>query len=668
MVLWGKSHRALLSIIFMGLLSFGCASKNDSTAPATCSSRLSPVYSGPNERPYCSSPITHTTPVIVTGTAFFESRPYAAVNCTNPNCGIGNIGAAQPIRFAEVVAYNSGGNIVQCGETDNSGAFSLQLPTSNSVHKIRIYTRADNTHAKVSVLNCPEENDPYYIETSVTPNANRAVGTITAEAANDGPMLGAAFHIFEQIVIANEFLSSELSTCGTDFTGCETFTVAPKVQIYWTKGFNPNVYFGNKFSGLSFYLPSFQRLFILGGISGDIYNSDTDHFDSSIILHEYGHFLEDVFTVTDSPGGPHSANEMIDPRLAWSEGWGNFIQAAIRDEAHYRDSEGTPNAANPTSTSSFILDLPIETADAGCSVGDSTPGCDLPDLAYEGNFREFAVTRALWDIYDSAANPDSANDEGVAVNNALDVVWAVLTSHIGFMLDSTDPNDVFPAFRNMGLLHQIQMASYAGATNWTSIRTDQKQGDNTEYAYYVDNVDGCGKTFTMVPFEDGNYTTGRGSFDRSHLVGQNDFLHYYHDGGAATIRLHAQTTDNSGGYTTELEPDIDLYLYNESGRFGYSSDVVSYSADYWDNNPTTEQTETITLGNLAKGHYLINVKLYTGRYLIDNNTTTNNCIGTGFRQICENDTDADKNYIPAGDEFDYGIEVNGVDLCPAAMP
>jgi hypothetical protein len=878
-------------------------------------------------------------PVTITGSATYEARSYTAAN------GIGAIDPALPIRYAEIAVYNSSGDKIQCGETDVNGDFSIQLPTSNSQHTIRVLSRADNNFLKASVLNCPEENDPYYISTTVTPDASKSVGTINADADNTGPMLGAAFNIYDQLLNANEFLRNEVGTCS--FTGCQDFTVAPKVQAYWVKGFNPNVYFDNSSSGLSFYLPGYRKLYILGGISDDIYYSDTDHFDNSVILHEYGHFLEDIYSNTDSPGGQHSGNSIIDPRLAWSEGWGNFIQAAIRDESRYRDSEGTPNAASPTTTSSYILNIPIENPDSACRFDSNSSGCDIPEFNGEGQFREFSITRYLWDLFDTGAGGStdgngipyetlvdidvySANGfalaldrnqktifrinlatgartiisnidtgagtnfsspESLSINSAEDTAYVVdsdlnalievnlangnrtviaddstgtgvdllmptsvvvnaaeslvyvvdseldallsinlangnrtivsddstgtgttfsypksismnSAETIAYVLDSkirtifavnlttgnrtivsddstgsgtnfespeslflnaaedslylvdSDLNSVLlttiasgnrtvistynsslstnyfmpsaialnttesyayitdadvdaiirlnlstftrisltnnsiygddidnafeeiwasmtstlglkntlAAFRSTGLLNDLQLNKFAGMSDWSSVQALHKNGDTTEYGQYITNSGGCGKVYSMDPYDD---PYDLGTVESMHLVRNNAFFHYKHVcSGAPTscalnLSLKAQTTDDSGGYITEREPDIDIYLYNESHNLLTARGLIKSNNSYWDNDPSTDQTVNLTATTLDEGSYLINVRLKTSRYL------GNSCVGSGFRQICKTDTD---NYIPAGDDIIFELELSGVDLCPTAQP
>lgn len=635
--------------VVIAFQSMGCSPAKISPS-YSCSSRASVVYNAVAERAYCTTTYTHSSPVSVSGHATYQFRPYNG-------SGLGNIDTTgNPIRFAEVIAYNQNGSIVQCGETDLNGDYSMLLPNSTATHTIRIFSRGSNSNVNASVLNCPEENTPYYIETTVVPSSTPITGIdLQADAANSGTMLGAAFNIFDQIVNANEFLRAQVSNC--TFTGCTDFTVAPKVQAYWTKGFNPNNYFDDS-SGISFYIPGYSRLFILGGINGDIYNMDTDHFDNSIIIHEYGHFLEDVFSVSDSPGGSHGGNAIIDPRLAWSEGWGNFIQAAVRNQARYRDTQGTPNTSNPTSTSSYIFNIPIESPSLTCSVGSTTPGCDIPEFAYEGNFREFSVTRLLWDVYDqNITNPDSTGDE--SINNDFDEIWASITSNLGFKNTNAE-------FRNIGLLHYVQENNFAGASDWSSLLTMHNQGDFHEYARYIDNTGSCGKVFTMDPYDDPN---DNGSFATSHLVRNNEFLHYHHTGGPFNLTLKYQTVDaGSNGYNTERATDLDLYVYNSAANYADASDMVATAETFWTNVASQEQTETITKSNLAAGDYLINIKVFTGRYLLDNNPSTTNCIGSGAFQICEDSTFPYSDYIPAGDPLTYELILNGVNLCPAALP
>src|SRR4029077_19806398 len=60
--------------------------------------------------------------------------------------------------------------------------------------------------------------------------------------------------------------------------------------------------------------------------------------DDFIILHEYGHYLAFHFSRDDSPGGDHSGNQRLDPRLAFSEGWASYFACAVLDDPRSLDT------------------------------------------------------------------------------------------------------------------------------------------------------------------------------------------------------------------------------------------------------------------------------------------------------------------------------------------
>ncbi|NJL24635.1 MAG: hypothetical protein HC902_05330 [Calothrix sp. SM1_5_4] len=323
--------RGLIVFIITSSL-IACAPKDsDETASG---GRKGPTYPGPAETEYCSTSKTFADPITVSGTAVYNRRVIWG-NLTAGGLGSASTTASShpasqnPIRRAEIRVTDPSGAVVQCAETDGSGAFSFTLPRGAVSYTISVNSRSYNQYLRASVLNAPERNQFYSLKTTCTATGACSVGTLIAGA--DGELLGGAFNILDQLHHANDYLRSKVSTCNSLYNGCRDVTTTnpvPKVVAYWEKGFNPNSYFGGT-SGLSFYLPGYSRLFILGGQDGDVNNSDTDHFDNPVIIHEYGHFLEDVVGRSDSPGGSHNGNKVIDPRLAWSEGWGNFFQATV---------------------------------------------------------------------------------------------------------------------------------------------------------------------------------------------------------------------------------------------------------------------------------------------------------------------------------------------------
>lgn len=592
--MWRRSLGLILSIFITGCTTSTQEIVNENTP--------GPTYQGPAETTYCSTVKTFTTAITVSGSANYVARlPFG-------NTTVGGLGSADPayfitaerpatnpIRYAEIRVTDSSGNVVQCGETLADGTFSVQLPQGNTNYTFSVNSRANNTHVKVSVLNKTDLNQFYSLSSTVNASAN--VTGLNLKAAADGDVLGGAFNIMDQILNANEFLRAKVSTCSSVDSGCPDFSVAAKVTAYWTKGFNPNTYFGNS-SGLSFYLPGYSRLFILGGIDGDVDSSDTDHFDNSVIIHEYGHFLEDTEFKSDSPGGSHNGNKIIDPRLAWSEGWGNFFQAAVQD--YSVGTEGYVVYSNSSTYSPRYIDTIGNIDGTGygyayfADLETATSGNDLPTAQGEGNFREFAVTRFLWDVI------DTVSDGTDNISGEFSSIWAVLKKSTRGYRDST------VAFRNVGYFHLAQewLNTNGESDDWSGVRTQNKHdGDEGHYAQYVvssaSTCSGGAMPYSITPVSQTDT-----SYSGSDLFNNNRFYHLkITSGGTYTIQLTYQSTGT--------EPDLDLYLYNKSAHFATSDDVITYSIDDPDHNNATTETESITT-SLAAGDYLINVNAYVG--------------------------------------------------------
>ncbi|MCB9025700.1 MAG: hypothetical protein H6625_05245 [Bdellovibrionaceae bacterium] len=653
-----SSIKSTILIISISSLIGACSEQKSPTKDIDLA--VSPEFKGPPEPEYCKTATSYTSSVTISGTAKFVVRKafftggggLSAADTANP----------KPIRYAEIRVLNSGGTAIQCAETDGSGNFSFVLPKGSDSFTIHIMARAENSKVKVSVLNSPESNTIYSLSKSVPASTNQVL-TLTAQATGD--ILGGAFNIYDQILNVNEYIRQQLSS---NF-------VATKVQAYWKPGFNPGDYVES--GPVSFYYPGFDRLFILGGVNGDTDYTDTDHFDNSIIVHEYGHFLEDNYSVSNSPGGAHYGNGQIDARLAWSEGFANFLNAAVRTyisgsstDANYVDTFG--NSSGSTRLGIFV---DVESYE-GCVV------CDRPSENGEGHFREFAITRFLYDAIDDTAdeidklgnwnattnNPSLADGTGregdsyivtVAGTNDLGSgsqtfsvgdyiyyngttwikdadgsggtkfdnisgmfpeIWSALISGSGFKSSKTN-------FRDIGLLNFVE--TVAGGTSWTKLRVFHGMNDDTsnnrelrrEYAYYIDTIsngaDNCsGQNFTIYPkSESKDYT-------ESNLFRNNDFFYLQHPGGNLSITLKYKTASGT-------EANLDLYIYDDKGPFGFANGVVGYSTSF--PNGTSGDTETVTVnaGTQAAGDYLINVYALGGI-----GSTTNFELISGSKKLC----------------------------------
>lgn len=131
--------------------------------------------------------------------------------------------------------------------------------------------------------------------------------------------------------------------------------------------------------GTTFYDLNDQAIYVLG-----FANNDTDEYDASVIAHEWWHFVEDVLLRSDNLGGPHTAGDRLDMRVAFSEGAANAWSATALGSPIYIDTGGSGqnqgfnfslesnNGANPgwyseASAQSIFYDL----LDSGATDDDS---------------------------------------------------------------------------------------------------------------------------------------------------------------------------------------------------------------------------------------------------------------------------------------------------------
>ena len=551
---------------------------------------------------YCMDkpgPQTFTSSVTVSGNAKYEYR-------LNGNGAVQTPG--NPIRHAEVRVTNSVGTIIQCTETTSAGNFTLTLPANTGNYAVQVVSRANNTNNTAYVMNNHTANAFYSVATTVASTSNTTGIALIAKAT--GTLEGAAFNILDQILNSQDYLRARTANCNVSassnyYPDCDPFPNnarnpnpagtgrAPLIYAYWTPGLNPGSYI-NVSSGLSFYLNGKQQLFILGGVGGDTSKTDMDHFDNSVIIHEYAHFIEDQFGNPDSPGGSHDGNSIIDPRLAWGEAWADFLQAAVQKyvnslwEPVYRDTYGvtgcTSTTGSPCTGATFK-----ECLDA-CPTNDApytVPYKDIPAVVGEGNFREFSIARLLYSVVKPAGTSQFAE------------IWNVLHGNgttSGFKGTSN-------RFKAVGELHKMQQ-SFSTATNyqnWATLRTAEKhRGTLQDYATPLSATSaGCqsNSVSMAVTFDS---SADNGSFASSDLFRNNDFYFYTHAGGPLSLQLAWST---GGG-----NADLDLYIYREGYTFGTGWMAASNAE-----SRATTGSESVS-GTLAAGNYIINVYANTGIY------------------------------------------------------
>jgi hypothetical protein len=334
-------------IIFNSAFIFLCVScskletsKEDNSSPAVNA-----------EISECLTSTAYNSPAVITGTAVFYKRGLKVTEAANQVTRLilgAPITTPLPIRFAEIRVLDSAGNVIQCGKTNTlgllkavNGTSDLEIPSTAGSYTVEVLSRSNQNMAVsnskpvfksyVAVKEDIYSNSIYKVSSSVTTTGTGSFSTTltaTALESTSSKIEGGAFNIYNDLITTYEYLA-DLPDSNINLT-----CLNPKLDIYWKAGFNPAKYLyptesEANLGTLSFYLRGESELYINGGVVGNVTTADTDHFDDAVIIHEIGHHIEHVCGTMDSPGGSHSGRYRIDPRLAWSEGWGNFIGAHI---------------------------------------------------------------------------------------------------------------------------------------------------------------------------------------------------------------------------------------------------------------------------------------------------------------------------------------------------
>lgn len=528
------------------------------------------------------------------------------------NNGLTTTGTA-PIRQAEVLIQNSSGTILQCGALADDGTVTLNIPRTAGTYTLVVNSRANTAAVKASVLNNSTSMTPYSITTNFTLVGNEVTLDVTTLpiATHNGTIKGGAFNILDQIYESNIYIrtQSHVAPEGSCVAPrCTSFLAANKVRVFWTPGLSPAAYFGQPTKATSFFIAADEPdygmatgIYLLGGINGSTC-ADTDHFDNSVIIHEYGHFLEKDQSRGDSPGGSHNGNSVIDPRLAWSEGWANFLQGAVRGEIDYTDTVGN------ISCTSYGLGVSLDLEDATALTPGSHDYMGPGTFAGEGIFREVSVARTLWD------SMSGAGTDTFGANLGFKYLWYVFSdSTSGFKSSNTH-------FRNIGYFNQVLSAIVPGgnASDYSDVLDNEYQLASTkEYANPVTitaQPTACAVSISSI--------AGVTNYART-----NDFFQYWYDGNPTNGNITLRYTRTGGSAS-----DLDLWVFREGHILGgrtAADGLVGVSET--ETSTAVSGVENVSLSGYPAGFYMIQVVAY-GSYTATANYYLE--LSTGGRRLC----------------------------------
>jgi hypothetical protein len=295
----------------------------------------------------------------------------------------------QPARFILVRAISSPG-FADLGSTytDSNGNYSLVVPGNTNMLVIAVarMQRAGGAppHWNFRVQNGVAAANPYEYGDSMVfnsgagtthdlaiPTGISASGQPAGSARHSGP-----FAILDTINRAKEFVLMAAPTA--EF---------PELLVDW----------GAQTQGTFFSNANPQRIALLADLT-----EDTDEFDQHVVAHEFGHYLEENFSRSDSIGGAHGVGDRLDIRVAFGEGFGYAFSAMVLDDPNARDS--------------FFIGTAQDSS--GFNIEDNPPALNDPEGCW---CSESSVWSILYDLYDGNAD----TGDGLALGFA--PLWQVLT-------------------------------------------------------------------------------------------------------------------------------------------------------------------------------------------------------------------------------------------------
>lgn len=314
-----------------------------------------------------------------------------------------------------------------------------------------------------------------------------------------------------------------------------------------------------------------------GGESGEIFvlgkeDEDTDEYDEHILLHEWGHFVEDQFSRSDSFGGPHFFSDLLDPRVAFSEGFSNAWSAIMLEDSRYIDTLGRAQ------DESLVLDLELNSFNG---------------MGSQGWFVEGSIGSMVFDLM------DETDDDSDSISVGMAALFAALRGGHAETASLTSIFSFITALKAQVPLMEDQIDAITAAQNIENI-SDDFASDEDDYGdldrlesdpkVYVDiELDGGSKTLCVsnevgvfnklgnsrfLKFElnrvaDVRFDVSRSSGDRGVKPGM-----YIFERG---VSLSHQEGSNLGvlNFTFGFEPGTYVLELYENGNIGNNSDAGS---------------------------------------------------------------------------------------------
>ena len=335
----------------------------------------------------------------------YDRVPY----CTSASCGSLGLDYARtvqkPVRFAKAAVLDADSKQVLMDNlrTDAAGRVSFSVAVDQAFI-VRVYAESSGDGAASWGLRIVDNNGadqegtyPLYVLESGAINANAVTEPVTLQAES-----GWGLTKYTQTRSAAPFaiLDSMISATLYALSGRSTLAFAP-VDVYWSVANTSDSV------GTSYYSGSY--IMILGDAE-----VDTDEYDESVIVHEWGHYFQSILSKDDSIGGSHGGGDLLDMRVAFSEGWANAYSGLATARDAYIDTSGSQQAGG------FGIPLEVELSEGQGAV--------------KGWYSEDSAQYLVYDLFDDGA----LDDDNVALP-----VSVMMASLIDFMPQQAAATSIF---------------------------------------------------------------------------------------------------------------------------------------------------------------------------------------------------------------------------------
>ena len=386
---------------------------------------------------------------------------------------------------------------------------------------------------------------PLYVLESGAINANAVTEPVTLQAES-----GWGLTKYTQTRSAAPFaiLDSMISATLYALSGRSTLVFAP-VDVYWSVANTLDSV------GTSYYSGSY--IMILGDAE-----VDTDEYDESVIVHEWGHYFQSILSRDDSVGGSHGGGDLLDMRVAFSEGWANAYSGLATARDAYIDTSGSQQAGG------FGIALEIELTER--------------EGAVKGWYSEDSAQYLVYDLFDDGA----LDDDNVALP-----VSVMMSSLIDFMPQQAAATSIFSFSAGVIDAQQNQSSAIMALLDREDIGRGRTQvdaigtGEANSAAHYasVDNIEAVTlPVFTVVGSslvsaemcQDVLPATAPRDFGIDNKLGAYRFAQFdVAEAGSYTVRLVTTAKPLA------VDADPDFGIYDAQGLVGPELNDLTANAD-----------------------------------------------------------------------------------------